>query len=65
MVLNVIGEGRREALEPVVDIPLPAGSVLVGTFAKLHYRQGLPRRTRLDKAPEMLARLIIDWCEKT
>ena len=62
-VLNIIDEGTRGALEIVVDTSLPAVRV-VRELEQIKSVRGIPQRISVDNSAEMLAQVVIDWCDR-
>ena len=61
-LLNVLGEGNREALAIEVDFSLPSTRV-VAVLDDLVAQHGAPRQLRCDSGPEFIADALRTWCE--
>ncbi|WP_240464898.1 IS3 family transposase, partial [Paraferrimonas sp. SM1919] len=62
--LNVIDEGTRECLAIEVDTSLPAARVVRVLEQLAEERGALPKQIRLDNGPELIADVMVQWCEQ-
>jgi len=59
--LNVLDEGVREALEIEIDTSLP-GERVVRVLEQLTECRGKPKAIRCDNGPELISKVLEDWC---
>ena len=60
--LNIVDDGVREALNIIVDTSIPGGRV-VRTLEQLARWRGAPKALRMDNGPELLSKVLVDWCK--
>ena len=61
--LNVRDEGNREGLAIEVGTSIPAPRV-VRVLDQLAALSGCPQALRLDNGPELMAQVVVDWCDR-
>lgn len=61
--LNVLDEGNREALaiEVATSLPGPRVTAVLDQLVAIH---GAPRALRCDNGPELVSRVLTEWCAR-